>query len=200
MAESKTSSKSDPKADIIAATEQVLTSGGVSAATVRVITGLAGVNSAAINYHFGSRDELFGVVCSRRMQPANRKIIQSLEALEDQDTPALVTDIFRPLVETALQVWVNDDVLRALRAAIFFSPRTADSMNEQSMADVYVHMRGALMRACPHLATRDIRKRFRLAMSTIMHVVAAEDAHLTWAREDIDVDDLVAYVSAGFKE
>ena len=68
------------------------------------------------------------------------------------------------------------------------------------MADIYVRMRGALMRACPHLSTRQIRKRFRLAMSAIMHVVAAEDAHLTWAREEINTEDLVAFVSAGFKE
>jgi AcrR family transcriptional regulator len=200
MTESKPTPKSDPKADIIAATEQILSTSGVSAATVRVITGLAGVNSAAINYHFGSQDELFAVVCSRRMQPANHKIIKSLEALEDQDAPVSVQDIFRPLVETALTVWIDDAVLRALRSAIFFRPQTADSMNEQSMADVYVHMRSALMRACPHLSTREIRKRFRLSMSTIMHVVAAEDAHLTWAREDIGADDLVTYVSAGFKE
>ncbi len=200
MKESKSETRVDPKLDIIAAAEQILLTDGLSAATVRAITALAGTNSAAINYHFGSRDELFAIVCSRHMLPANRKIIEALEALEDQDSHASVQDIFTPLVETALNVWVNDAVLRALRTAIFFSPQTADSMNEQSMANVYVHMRGALMRACPHLTTRDIRKRFRLAMSTIMHVVAAEDAHLTWAHEDIGVDDLVSYVSAGFQE
>jgi AcrR family transcriptional regulator len=200
MRDSKSKARVDPKQEIISATEAILSSSGVNAATVRAITGLAGTNSAAINYHFGSQDELFGVVCNRRMQPSNKVIIERLQDIEDRDGPVAVEDIFAPLVETALQVWAQDDVLRALRSTLFFNPQTADSMNEMSMADVYVHMRSALMRACPHLTTREIRKRFRLAMSTIMHVVAAEDAHLTWAREEIAVEDLVTYVSAGFRE
>jgi AcrR family transcriptional regulator len=196
----KRGTRPSPKADILAATEQLLVSQGASAATVRAITALAGVNSASINYHFGSRDALFGIVCSRRMQTSNREILRRLEALEDRGEPPTVAEIFQPLVETALQVWVNDEVLRALRSMIFFSPGIANSMNEQSMADVYVQMRGALMRACPNLSTRQIRKRFRLAMSAIMQVVHAEDAHLTWAREEITVEDLVQFVSAGFRE
>jgi len=195
----KSKSRVDPKLEIISATENILSSSGVNAATVRAITALAGTNSAAINYHFGSQEELFGVVCNRRMQPSNRTIIEELDLLDDRGN-ATVKEIFTPLVETALQVWAQDDVLRALRSALFLKPQAADSMNEKSMADVYVHMRGALMRACPHLSTREIRKRFRLSMSTIMHVVAAEDAHLTWAREEIGVSDLVKYVSAGFRE
>ena len=56
--------KADPKEDILQAAEQILATSGIEAATVRSITALAGVNTAAINYHFGSREGLFTVICS----------------------------------------------------------------------------------------------------------------------------------------
>jgi AcrR family transcriptional regulator len=111
-----------PKEDIIASTEQILWSGGIHAATVRAITGLAGTNQASINYHFGSQEALFGVVCVRRMQPANKAIVERLKTPEDQVEVVRVEEIFAPLVETALGIWVRDDVLRALRSTLFFDP------------------------------------------------------------------------------
>lgn len=196
----KQATKHDPKEEILGAAEHILSTSGVSAATVRAITSLAGVNTAAINYHFGSRDELFTAVCARRMQPANQKILERLGVLEEQPGEPTVEAIFTPLVETAFNVWIDDDVLRALRSLLFFSPETADSLNTSQMSDVYDRMRGALMRACPHLSGKQVRQRFRLAVGTIMNQVYTEDAHLSWSREEISLIDVVAFIAAGFGE
>ena len=117
--------RKDPKEELILATEQVLATGGIDAATVRTITGVAGLNGSAVNYHFGSRDDLFAVICSRRMQPANQDILAELDRLENSADPICIEDVFRPLVETAFSVWVNDDVLRTLRSLIFVNPVSA---------------------------------------------------------------------------
>lgn len=196
----KPSAKADPKEEILRAAEQILSTSGVSAATVRAITSLARVNTAAINYHFGSRDELFTAVCARRMQPANQKILERLGELEEKSSEPSVAAIFTPLVETAFGVWVRDDVLKALRSLLFFSPETADSLNISQMSEVYDHMRGALMRACPHLSGKQVRQRFNLAMGTIMNRVYNEDAHLSRSREEISAEDIVAFIAAGFGE
>lgn len=194
----KHAGKTDPKEEILGAAEHILSTSGVSAATVRAITSLAGVNTAAISYHFGSRDELFTAVCARRMQPANGQILERLDKLEEKSGGPEVAAIFTPLVDTAFNVWVRDDVLKALRSLLFFSPETAESLNISQMSEVYDRMRGALMRACPHLSGKQVRQRFALAVGTIMNHVYSEDAHTSRSREDVSVEDIVAFIAAGF--
>jgi AcrR family transcriptional regulator len=191
--------KADPKEEIIAAADQILAASGASAATVRAITALAGVNTASINYHFGSRDGLFVVVCGRRMQPANQDILRTLQVLEERGMPPDVAEIFRPLVDTAFRIWVNDSVLKALRSLLFTNPETAERLNTSQMSEVYDRMRAALIRACPHLSAQQIRQRFAFAMSAIMNQVYNRDAHLQGIYSDSSPDELVAFIAAGFK-
>ena len=198
MSRTAIAAKADPKEEIINAADEILAAAGASAATVRAITALAGVNTAAINYHFGSRDGLFVVVCGRRMQPSNERILATLQALEDRPEPPTVEEIFRPLVETAFRIWVNDKVLKALRSLLFFSPETADRLNTTQMSEVYGRMRAALMRACPHLSAQQIRQRFGFSIGAIMNQVYNKDAHLQWNQDDVSMDELVAFIGAGF--
>jgi AcrR family transcriptional regulator len=190
--------KADPKEEIIAAADEILGTSGASAATVRAITARAGVNTAAVNYHFGSRDGLFVVICGRRMQSGNQKILAALESLDQSPDPPSVREIFRPLVHTAFHIWVNDAVLKALRSLLFTSPETADQLNTTQMSEVYDRMRAALMRACPHLTAQQIRQRFAFAMSAIMNQVYNRDAHLGGIYSDSSADELVEFIAAGF--
>lgn len=199
MNKSSAAIKADPKEEIIAAADEILAKAGANAATVRAITGLAGVNTASINYHFGSRDGLFVVVCGRRMQPANEEILRTLEALEKRAAPPDPAEIFRPLVETAFHIWVNDDVLKALRSLLFISPETADRLNVTQMSEVYDRMRAALIRACPALSAQQVRQRFAFSISAIMNQVYSRDAHLQGIYADSSADELVAFIAAGFK-
>ena len=193
-----TATKVDPKEEILLAAEHILSASGVSAATVRAITTLADVNTAAISYYFGSRDDLFDAVCARRMQPANHKILRTLEGIEERDPDATIEQIFTPLVDTALNIWIEDRVLRALRTLIFFSPETSDRLNASQMSDVYHAMRGWLTRACPYLTEQQVRQRFRMAIGAIMNQVFHADMHPPWGREKISTQDLVSFISGGF--
>jgi AcrR family transcriptional regulator len=191
--------KADPKEEIIAAADEILAKAGANAATVRAITALAGVNTASINYHFGSRDGLFVVVCGRRMHPANQEILRELQRLEESGGAADAAAIFRPLVNTAFHIWVNDDVLKALRSMLFSNPETADRLNITSMSEVYDRMRAALMRACPHLTAQQVRQRFAFAIGAIMQQVYTRDAHLQGIYVDTSADELVDFIAAGFR-
>ena len=55
---------------------------GLAGATSREITATAGVNLAAITYHFGSKEELFQAVLTRRLDPMNRDRMQLLSNFE----------------------------------------------------------------------------------------------------------------------
>jgi AcrR family transcriptional regulator len=72
----------DTKELILDAAEKLFAAEGFAAASLRHITAEAGVNLAAVNYHFGSKDALIDEVISRRLDPLNRERLQLLEELE----------------------------------------------------------------------------------------------------------------------
>jgi len=66
---------------ILAAAEMLFAEQGLSKPTLRTITERAGVNIAAINYHFGSKEELVLAVFERLSQRINSRRVAEIEAL-----------------------------------------------------------------------------------------------------------------------
>ncbi len=61
----------DTRTKLLDAAEELFAHKGFAAASLRAITGLAGVNVAAVNYHFGAKEELAREVVRRRLEPLN---------------------------------------------------------------------------------------------------------------------------------
>src|SRR5512145_612481 len=70
------------KERILDAAEALFMVHGYEATSLRSITAAAAVNLAAVNYHFGSKEELFQAVLTRRLDPMNRERIELLDKLE----------------------------------------------------------------------------------------------------------------------
>src|SRR6476661_10749602 len=67
---------------ILDAAEALFMEHGFEATSLRALTAAAGVNLAAVNYHFGSKEELFQSVLTRRLDPMNQERIDLLEKVE----------------------------------------------------------------------------------------------------------------------
>src|SRR5438132_3138101 len=67
---------------ILDAAEELFMQHGFEATSMRVLTNKAGVNLAAVNYHFGSKHALIEAVFRRRLDPMNAARIAALEELE----------------------------------------------------------------------------------------------------------------------
>src|SRR5258706_14091939 len=72
----------DTKTRILDAAEQLFMEHGFEATSLRQLTSSAAVNLAAVNYHFGSKEELFQAVLTRRLDPMNQERIELLAKLE----------------------------------------------------------------------------------------------------------------------
>src|SRR6202521_5752648 len=72
----------DTKTRILDAAEQLFMEHGFEATSLRSLTTAASVNLAAVNYHFGSKEELFEAVLTRRLDPMNQERIELLEKTE----------------------------------------------------------------------------------------------------------------------
>src|SRR5438477_4352893 len=72
----------DTKTRILDAAERLFVEHGFEATSLRSLTSAAGVNLAAVHYHFGSKEELFQAVLTRRLDPMNQERIDLLERVE----------------------------------------------------------------------------------------------------------------------
>ncbi len=84
---------------ILAAAERLYADHGFADVTLRDIVREAGVNLAAVNYHFGSKDELIAELFVTRSLAINRERFRELKTAEETGGGAAsVPDIFRSLV------------------------------------------------------------------------------------------------------
>src|SRR4051795_12847023 len=75
------------KEKILDTAEALFMEHGFEATSLRAITTAAAVNLAAVNYHFGSKEELFQMVLTRRLDPMNQERLALLTAYEQRVAP-----------------------------------------------------------------------------------------------------------------
>ena len=92
---------------ILRAAERIYAASGFHGMSLRDVTLLAGVNLAAVNYHFGSKDKLIFALADRRLTPINTERLERLAKLRERHAPdpipvgelvgALVDPMFKAL-------------------------------------------------------------------------------------------------------
>ena len=89
---------------ILDSAEQLFAEKGFSGTSLRAITSRAGVNLAAINYHFRSKDALMQAVFERRLDPVNRERLEVLDALEAGTNPVPIEKLIEAFVRPVLRL------------------------------------------------------------------------------------------------
>src|SRR3989337_4018648 len=81
---------------ILDVAEELFMLHGFEGTSMRLLTGKAGVNLAAVNYHFGSKDALIEALFRRRLAPMNAERGAALERLEDFSAENIIRAFVRP--------------------------------------------------------------------------------------------------------
>lgn len=97
----------DTKQRLLDAAEHLFAAEGFHNTSLRAITGEAGANLAAVNYHFGSKEALLEAVFIRRLTPLNRVRHERLESIrvaarQSGQRPPLGA-VLRAFIEPTLQ-------------------------------------------------------------------------------------------------
>jgi AcrR family transcriptional regulator len=94
--------QSDTVERILDAAEALFAERGFAETSLRTITSTAGVNLAAVNYHFGSKKELIQAVFARFLTPFCQELESSLDQLMARDETPLTSSLLKALFQTAL--------------------------------------------------------------------------------------------------
>ncbi len=89
------------KERILGAAEELFARNGFAGASLRELTATAKVNLAAVNYHFGSKDNLVNEVFRRRLDELSAHRLESLQAVIVQPKHTL-EDILAAFIHPAL--------------------------------------------------------------------------------------------------
>jgi AcrR family transcriptional regulator len=96
--------ESGPKRHLLDAAERLFAAKGFEAVSVRDVTREAEANVAAVNYHFGSREQLVSLVIIRHFKPINEERLARVEALEKKwsgkaaPVEEIIEALVRPLI------------------------------------------------------------------------------------------------------
>lgn len=88
---------------ILGAAEELFAQHGFLGTSLRQVTSRADVNIAAVNYHFGSKENLINEVFRRRMDEMSRQRLSQLEQAS-KDRPGELEAVLAAFVEPALAV------------------------------------------------------------------------------------------------
>jgi AcrR family transcriptional regulator len=102
---------------ILTAAERLYADRGFADVTLRDIVAAADVNLAAVNYHFGSKDELIAELFVTRSLALNRERLSELRAAEERGGGrAGIGDVLRALVGPSLRGCLGPDRQRTAAA------------------------------------------------------------------------------------
>jgi AcrR family transcriptional regulator len=203
----------DTKSRILDAAEHLFMEHGFEATSLRSLTAAAGVNLAAVNYHFGSKEELFQAVLTRRLDPMNQERIDLLSKLEREAGAKAISceKILSAMLIPALRLARDErrggkNFLRLLgRAYADPAPFIRHFLSAQ-YAEMIARYKEAFLRALPHLSRQELTWRLHFVMGALSYTLAGTDALKLFAQvTSVDNDDeqllqrLAPFLVAGLK-
>lgn len=88
---------------ILGAAEELFAERGFAGASLRQVTAAANVNLAAVNYHFGSKDNLIEEVFRRRLDELSRRRLERLAEIDVNGNTSL-EDVLDAFITPALEL------------------------------------------------------------------------------------------------
>ena len=165
---------------ILDAAEELFMQHGFEGTSMRLLTAKAGVNLAAVNYHFGSKHALVEAVFRRRLDPMNQARLAGLDALEARPAAPAPEEIIRAFLSPTLKL-VEDakgggrNFTRLLGRTYTEPAKPVRQLIGQIYAPVMDRFKKALARALPQMPAEELVWRMHFMFGTFAYTIAATD-------------------------
>ena len=196
---------------ILDVAERLFAEHGLERVSIRDIIQTANLNLGAINYHFGTKQQLIAAIFKRRLIPLDQERLRLLDAAETAagaKAPKLedVLEAFiRPAVQHAMDSEQGSAVFRKLMARCFMEANPElETLLHSHFGPVVHRFDTALMRAMPQLTRQELFWRMHLTIGALHHSLLVLDkappgAPKIHANVEDYVQWLVAFCAAGFR-
>ena len=165
---------------ILDAAEELFMQHGFEGTSMRLLTAKAGVNLAAVNYHFGSKHALIEAVFRRRLDPMNTARLAELDKLEAEGHAASPEAIIRAFITPGLRLVADAKSggrnFTRLLGRTYTEPNKAVRQVIGSMyAPTMQRYKRALERALPQMPREELVWRMHFMFGTLAYTLAATD-------------------------
>jgi AcrR family transcriptional regulator len=160
---------------ILDAAEELFMQHGFEGTSMRLLTTKAGVNLAAVNYHFGSKHALIEAVFRRRLDPMNAERIAALERLENPSPEAIIRAFVGPSLRMIEDVKAGRNFIRLLGRTYTEPTKSVRALIGQMYAPTMERYKSALERALPQMPRDELVWRMHFMFGTLAYTLAATD-------------------------
>ena len=146
---------------ILNAAERLFADRGFDGTSIRDVTTDAGVNLAAVHYHFGSKEDLLRAVLERVVRPCNAERIRLMDEADENpagpDVASLLRAFIRPEFELARELGPRGTCISRLVGRMFSEPNeVVHGIAMDLFSDVGGRFIMGLQRALPDLPAEEV--------------------------------------------
>jgi len=199
----------DTKEQIISVAERLFAERGFAGTTLRSVVSEAGVNLAAVHYHFGSKEELFRAVVVRLARPIVERELTLLEELRQEHEVPSIEAILTALLKPNLEILAQDKETLVIRAQFMGRCRTEPEPIQSIAAKEFAASTEAfldmLQRVLPEQSRSQLYWKFDLVIAALIRVQAEAGQPFALLRgiEPADVEtateQLVKFLAPGMR-
>ncbi len=167
---------------ILDAAEELFMQHGFEGTSMRLLTARAGVNLAAVNYHFGSKDALIEAVFRRRLDPMNTARIAEIDRMEKEagGQPLEPEAIIRAFVGASLRMIEDSkcggrNFIRLLGRTYTDPSKSIRALIGGLYAPAMERFKAAFERALPQMPRDELVWRMHFMFGTLAYTLAATD-------------------------
>jgi AcrR family transcriptional regulator len=196
---------------ILDAAEKLFADHGFAGTSMRMITREAGVNVAAINYHFGSKESLLAAVLDRIVRPVNEERLDRLAEAEAEagEQGPTVEAILSAFIAPDLEL-IHDLGERGVIIARFLGRTSTEpaefvqGLVQEQFGALGRSFLAALGRAIPDLPAEELRWRLTALIAVITSMLTwrpGEDTRALLDPDDVEATTrrFVAFAAAGMR-
>lgn len=167
----------DTRERILDAAEHLFAERGFDGTSIRDVTADAGVNLAAVHYHFGSKEDLLRAVLERVVLPANALRLEMMQAAysgpEDERVADLLRAFILPELRLARDLGDRGQCITRLIGRMFSEP---NEVVHQLAADLFSEVGGCfiegLHQALPDLSDEEVAFRMQCVVGVFTFFMA----------------------------
>ena len=190
----------DTKEQLLNVAEQLIAERGYAGTTVRAIANQANANLAAVNYHFGSKEELFRSIFSRIAKPIVIEQLAILNELQKKETLPSIEEILTAFLKPCFQKIVQNESFRTVRAQFmgrcWSKPEPLQSIASGEFMESRLAFLNILQQIIPDCSRRELNWKLDLVIATMIRVQneAGKPDSLLKSSQLKDVDYAVQYL------